>query len=89
MPITHFQREILRLLAKHRDPGNYVAGGVAIHSVPNSKRYSKDIDFFHDVEEAVLHSASDDEEVADDPLMFFSTHRVHVRHHIRAERQDQ
>jgi hypothetical protein len=50
MPLTSFQREVLRLLAKNRSPDSYLAGGGALHSAPNSVRYSQDLDFFHDSE---------------------------------------
>lgn len=56
MPITTFQAEVLGLLKKHRNPNSYVAGGIAIHRAPGSKRYSNDVDFFHDLDEAVTSS---------------------------------
>jgi predicted nucleotidyltransferase component of viral defense system len=60
MPLTEFQRTVLRLLRKQRNPNSYVAGGTAIHRSPNSKRYSNDIDFFHDTDEAVITSSQSD-----------------------------
>ncbi|MDC0358826.1 hypothetical protein OAO01_08425 [Oligoflexia bacterium] len=53
MPVTKFQTKVLTLLRQHRNPNSYVAGGVAIHRRPNSIRYSNDIDYFHDTDEAV------------------------------------
>jgi len=60
MPLTEFQRELMQLLRDHRNPNSYVAGGVAIHRSVGSPRRSEDIDFFHDTEEAVAHSAKED-----------------------------
>lgn len=48
VPLTDFQREVLALLAPNRSPDSYLAGGAALHSAPNSVRYSNDLDFFHD-----------------------------------------
>jgi hypothetical protein len=53
MPITDFQRDIFKLLKSGRSPDSYVAGGTAIHRDAQSLRYSNDIDFFHDSDEAV------------------------------------
>ena len=53
MPLTEFQRSVLRLLHAHRNPNSYVAGGAAIHRAQGSLRHSRDIDFFHDTDEAV------------------------------------
>ena len=58
MPITDFQRRILLLLKKHRNPNSYVAGGIAIHRDASSRRESNDIDFFHETDEAVTLSAT-------------------------------
>ncbi len=53
MPLTAFQAEVLALLSDNRTPDSYLAGGAAMHLEPNSKRYSNDLDFFHDSEERV------------------------------------
>ena len=53
MPLTEYQRRILVLLAKNRDPNSYVAGGAVVNRFPDSPRYSDDIDIFHDAAEAV------------------------------------
>lgn len=53
MPITAFQHQVLALLRQNRNPNSYVAGGIAIHRSEHSTRYSNDIDFFHDTDEAV------------------------------------
>jgi hypothetical protein len=51
VPLTAFQRTILRLLAGNRSPNSYLAGGAALHFKPNSHRFCKHLDFFHDSEE--------------------------------------
>ena len=51
MPLSDLQREILRLLAAHRNLESFVAGAVPLQQ--DGPRYSSDIDIFHDREEAV------------------------------------
>jgi len=63
MPLTSIQQRILRLLAEHRNPENYLAGATVLHRASASPRYSQDLDFFHDVEESVAASAELDAEV--------------------------
>lgn len=46
MPLTDFQRGVLALLARNRTPESYLAGGAALHFLPNSTRYSQDLDFY-------------------------------------------
>ena len=48
MPLTPFQAEVVRLLAPHRSPGSFLAGGAAIHLARNSPRFSNDLDYFQD-----------------------------------------
>lgn len=48
MPLTPFQQSLLAVLAPNRSPTSYVAGATAIHFRPNSTRFSRDIDLFHD-----------------------------------------
>lgn len=60
MPLTPFQREILSLLAAHRNPESHVAGGAVINRQPDSPRYSADVDVFHDVATALIASAEAD-----------------------------
>lgn len=60
MPLTEFQKRLARLLAKHRAPDSYLAGGAALHFSPNSLRYSNDLDFFHDSEERVSRAFAED-----------------------------
>lgn len=60
MPLSNIQREILRLLASHRDPESYVAGATPLNR--DAARYSGDIDVFHDREERVATAALADVE---------------------------
>ncbi len=59
MPLTPFQSEVLRLLAKNRSPKSYVAGGVSLNA-QEATRFSSDVDVFHDVEEAVIAASEAD-----------------------------
>ena len=62
MAVTGFQAGILRLLAQHRaERGErYVAGGVALNELLKAPRRSRDIDLFHDSEEALFATWSAD-----------------------------
>src|SRR2546425_1086790 len=55
MALTEFQRTICRLIAAERIRSgvSYVAGGVALNTLTNSPRVSRDIDIFHDAHESV------------------------------------
>jgi hypothetical protein len=53
MPITAFQREVLRLIAANRNPDSFIAGGTVINRSPDSPRTSRDIDLFHDAQESL------------------------------------
>ena len=56
MALTNFQRSVLRhLLADHRIASgeSYVAGGVALNEMMATARTSRDIDLFHDTDEAL------------------------------------
>ena len=60
MPLTELQIDILAVISAHRTPENYIAGGTALHFEPNSTRYSRDLDIFHDALEAVAPSYETD-----------------------------
>lgn len=60
MPLTPFQRQVASLLAGNRAPDSYLAGGAALHLQPNSKRYSNDLDYFHDSEKRVAEAFASD-----------------------------
>ena len=53
LPLTPFQDEVATLIAANRSEDSYLAGGAALHLQPESKRYSNDLDYFHDSVERV------------------------------------
>jgi hypothetical protein len=53
VPLTEYQARIARLLAENRSFDSYLAGGAAILIEPNTTRYSRDLDYFHDSEARV------------------------------------
>lgn len=63
MPLSEFQKKVFLLLKKSRNPESYVAGGTAINKDPSSLRYSSDIDFFHDTDEAVTSAFQSDKRI--------------------------
>lgn len=64
MALTAIQGTILRLLADNRlrNPGSYVAGGLAMNYVLGKPRVSRDIDVFHDTVDALFTSWATDRE---------------------------
>ncbi|MBA2434155.1 MAG: nucleotidyl transferase AbiEii/AbiGii toxin family protein [Verrucomicrobiota bacterium] len=60
MPLTVFQQEVLRLLARFRSPESYLAGGVVVNQTAGTPRFSDDLDIFHDAEAVVARSAEVD-----------------------------
>jgi hypothetical protein len=62
MALTAFQRDVCRLLAETRirSGESYVAGAAALNELLRAPRRSRDIDLFHDTEEALAASWSAD-----------------------------
>jgi hypothetical protein len=60
VPLTAYQEGIALLLSVNRTPDSYLAGGAAINIEPNSKRFSNDLDYFHDSEERVASAFAED-----------------------------
>lgn len=60
MPLIPFQREVAQLLAAHRNPDSYVAGGAVLNRSDASPRFSADLDIFHDADDRVRTSAEAD-----------------------------
>ena len=58
MALTALQRAVCRLLAENRiaSGASYVAGGVALNELIAAPRVSRDIDLFHDTDEALAAS---------------------------------
>ena len=67
MALTDFQRGILALLAVHRieRQESYLAGGAALTVATASPRFSRDIDLFHDSQEAMLSTWEEDRRILD------------------------
>lgn len=55
MALTRFQRDVCRVVAAHRRQSgeSYVAGGSALNLLVGAPRVSRDIDLFHDTQEAL------------------------------------
>lgn len=66
MPLTPFQAKVSRLLAANRTPDSHLAGGAALHFRPESKRYSNDLDYFHDSVERVATAFAADKKVLEE-----------------------
>lgn len=73
MPLTEFQETVARLLSGNRSEDSHLAGGAALHLEPSSKRYSNDLDYFHDSVERVA-TAFD----ADRALLDEHGYQVHI-----------
>ncbi len=61
MPLTDYQAQLARLLSENRTFDSYLAGGAAILIEPNTMRFSRDLDYFHDSEARVAEAFSDDQ----------------------------
>ena len=53
MPLTPFQAELGRRLAANRSEDSYLAGAAPMLAEPNTRRFSQDLDDFHDTPERV------------------------------------
>ena len=65
MALTLFQRDVCRLLAGNRlrSGESYVAGGAALNTLLAAPRLSRDIDLFHDTEQALAASWAADRDL--------------------------
>lgn len=65
MALTVFQRSLCRLIAANRTENgeSYVAGGVALNAVTGGARISRDVDLFHDTQEALEATWRNDREL--------------------------
>ena len=59
MPLTDYQASLARLLSENRTFDSYLAGGAAILIEPNTTRFSRDLDYFHDSEVRVAEAFAD------------------------------
>ena len=60
MPMTDYQAALARLLSGNRTFDSYLAGGAAILIEPNTTRFSRDLDYFHDSEARVAEAFAAD-----------------------------
>jgi predicted nucleotidyltransferase component of viral defense system len=60
VPLTDYQASLARLLSKNRTFDSYLAGGAAILIEPNTTRFSRDLDYFHDSEARVAEAFTAD-----------------------------
>lgn len=60
MPLTAFQSEVLAVLASNRSEQSHFAGGLVLNASPDSARYSKDFDIFHEAAEEVARASEAD-----------------------------
>ena len=60
MPLTDYQARLARLLSGNRTFDSYLAGGAAILIEPNTTRFSRDLDYFHDSEVRVAEAFAAD-----------------------------
>ncbi len=60
MPLTDYQAALARLLSENRTFDSYLAGGAAILIEPTTKRFSRDLDYFHDSEARVAEAFAAD-----------------------------
>lgn len=63
MPLTDHQAEVARLLSANRSFDSYLAGGAAILIEPNTTRYSRDLDYFHDSDRRVAEAFASDRDL--------------------------
>lgn len=62
MPLGVFEAEILKTISLNRSPDSHVAGATVLNQSENSPRFSKDIDLFHDTEDALIQAFATDRE---------------------------
>ena len=79
MALTSFQAKVLRCLAQNRkqNEGSYVAGGLALNYRLEEPRQTRDIDIFHDSEEALQESWRMDRETLEHEGYSVIPRRVH------------
>jgi hypothetical protein len=60
MPLGEFESEVLRLIARNRNPDSFIAGATVLHQSADSPRASRDVDVFHDTAECLARSVEVD-----------------------------
>ncbi|MFC1582327.1 hypothetical protein ACFL4W_02190 [Planctomycetota bacterium] len=92
MVLTPYQQNICRLIAANRiaSGASYIAGGVALNTLLEGTRISRDIDIFHDTEQAVTQSWDNDRSVLEEKGYSFEVLRersVYVEAVVRKDGQ--
>jgi hypothetical protein len=77
MALTLFQRDVCRLLAGNRirSGESYVAGGAALNTLLAAPRLSRDVDLFHDTEQALAASWAADRDLLEREAYVLSVFR--------------
>src|SRR5687767_13697071 len=60
MPLTAFQKEILKVLSANRTEESHFAGGIVLNAPEDSPRFSRDFDIFHEVAKEVVRASDRD-----------------------------
>jgi len=60
MPLTDFQSEVLREIARNRSEQSHFAGGLLLNATNESSRYSHDFDIFHEAVTEVARASDAD-----------------------------
>ena len=60
MPLTEFQKRILKLISKNRSLDSHVGGGLVLNAAEDSLRFSKDVDIFHEAAVEVVNASEAD-----------------------------
>jgi len=63
VPLTDYQERLAQLLSRNRTFDSYLAGGAAILIEPETTRYSRDLDYFHDSEQRVAEAFAADRQL--------------------------
>lgn len=63
MPLTEYQHQLALQLSQNRSFDSYLAGGAAILIEPNTMRFSRDLDYFHDSEARVAEAFLADQQL--------------------------
>lgn len=84
MALSDFQREICQLVARNRLQGgeSYLAGAAALNELVGAPRLSRDLDVFHDTEEALAVSWQADRAVFEEAgyeVRVFRERQAHAR----------
>ena len=60
MPLSPLQIDVLRIIAANRSEVSHFAGGLVLNATPDSPRFSRDFDIFHEAEIEVARASTAD-----------------------------